>query len=485
MTYQATRESIALHRVPGWFNDAKLGIFIHWGLYSVPAWAPLTGELAKVLAEQGWSKWFAENPYAEWYMNSMRIEGSPTNRHHVETYGADFDYRDFIPMFNQAVQGWDPGEWAKLFQRVGARYVVLTTKHHDGFLLWPSERPNPFYEGYHAGRDLVGEVTEAVRARGMRMGLYYSGGIDWTFDDIVIQDITDLLAATPQGDEYVTYANGHWRELIERYQPALMWNDIGYPVQADLPALFADYYNAVPDGVINDRFAQIRGPRSRVTRALLKAVMSLFRRWILKRMGALPASAHHDFTTPEYTSYDHIVEKKWESTRGIGFSFGYNRNEDVDNYLSVQELVHSFVDIVSKNGNLLLNVGPMADGTIPAVQQERLEGLGAWLDVNGEAIFGTRPWIRAEGRTGRGTEVRFTQCDGKLYAIVLGEREGGGVQVQSLWAQEGTVVTLLGNGAPLPWTQEDGVLSVELPGEPSDLPAYTLQIAPAPAAMVL
>ena len=171
MSYEPTLESLQRHTVPDWFHDAKLGIFIHWGLYSVPAWAPNAGELGEVIAEGGWDKWFAENPYAEWYMNSMRIAGSPSQRHHLETYGPDFGYRDFVPMFNEATQEWDPGAWAELFRQAGARYVVLTTKHHDGFLLWPSEHPNPFQENYYARRDLVGQLTAAVRKQGMEMGL--------------------------------------------------------------------------------------------------------------------------------------------------------------------------------------------------------------------------------------------------------------------------------------------------------------------------
>jgi alpha-L-fucosidase len=405
-----------------------------------------------------WDVWFTRNPYAEWYLNTIRIEGSPSHQHHVETYGEDFSYFHFASRFNEAVLKWDPSSWAALFKKVGARYVVLTTKHHDGFLLWPSEHPNPFREGYHARRDLVGELTEAVRKEGLGMGLYYSGGIDWTFNDTVIQDISDIPAAVPQSEDYLAYANNHWHELIARYKPSLMWNDIAYPAAADLNALFAHYYNSVPEGVINDRFTQHFNFSE----------------------GQIGGSQHRDFRTPEYARFDEITEVKWEATRGIGFSFGYNRLEGPESYLSVEDLVHSFVDIVSKNGNLLLNVGPMADGTIPEMQRERLLGLGQWLQVNGEAIFGTRPWVRAEGSAGEELTVRFTQSGGNLYAIVLGERKGDRLQIEGLQAQDGTVVTLLGDGGPLRWQQEDGVLSVALPNEPCELPAYALKITPAP-----
>lgn len=458
MQYEPKLESIRQHRVPDWYHDAKLGIFIHWGLYSVPAWAPLTGELGEVVANEGWAVWFANNPYAEWYMNSIRIKDSPSHRHHVETYGADSPYSGFAPMFNEAAQQWDPDAWAGLFREVGARYVVLTTKHHDGFLLWPSRQPNPHVAGYLCGRDLVGELTNAVRARGMRMGLYYSGGLDWTFNDTVIQDISDIPTAIPQGADYVAYANNHWRELIERYEPSILWNDIAYPSSADLRELFAYYYNRMPDGLVNDRFTQ---------------------RFDFADQ-SIGGSSHFDFRTPEYASYSEITETKWESTRGIGYSFGYNRNEGPENYLSVRELVHSLVDIVSKNGNLLLNVGPMADGTIPPMQVERLAGLGRWLQVNGEAIFDTRPWIRAEGSTDEGIALRFTQKENSLYATLLGTPRTNRVRIEGLQVEENTTVYLLGCRRPLTWTQEDDNLAAFLSGDWPESPAQALRITPRP-----
>ena len=464
MTYEPTLESVSKHAVPNWFHDAKLGIFIHWGLYSVPAWATPTGELGKI----EWKAWFANNPYAEWYMNTMRVEGSPTAVHHAETYGEEFAYTDFIPLFNEAVREWDPDEMAALFKEVGARYVVLTTKHHDGFLLWPSEHPNPFLEGHHAERDLVGDLSDAVRAHGMRMGLYYSGGIDWTFNPQVIEDIADLPKAVPQSDEYVEYADLHWRELIARYKPVLMWNDIAYPAAADLGALFADYYNAVPDGAINDRFTQ----------------------QFSFDQGQIGGTTHRDFRTPEYAAMEQITDYKWEACRGIGFSFGYNQLEGVDAYLSVEELVRSFVDIVSKNGNLLLNVGPMADGTIPEMQRERLRGLGNWLAVNGEAIFGTRPWRVAEGRTVESrdqsgqNDVRFTSAkDGSaLYALLVDRPTMLEIELDGLIAEEGTTVTLLGSDEPLEWEQWDGALAVILDEPLPDAPAHAFKIVPPPQA---
>jgi alpha-L-fucosidase len=414
--------------------------------------------VSDILANGEWARWFTNNAYAEWYMNSMRIPGSPTYQHHTTTYGAKFAYGDFIPAFNQATERWDPNAWADLFQKVGARYVVLTTKHHDGFLLWPSRQPNPFKPGYHARRDLVGDLTSAVRNHGMKMALYYSGGLDWTFNDQVILNIIDLMTGVPQSPQYVTYANNHWRELIDRYQPCILWNDIAYPAAADLNQLFADYYNAIPDGLVNDRFLQ---------------------RPQMDEHGFVPDN-HYDFRTPEYTSFKDLTPFKWESTRGIGASFGYNRNEGPQHYQSVENLVRSFIDIVSTNGNLLLNVGPMADGTLPDLQRERLLGLGEWLAVNGEAIFSTRPWVKAEGSTREGTALRFTQKGNALYAILMEKPGGSSVTLQGIGAVEGTTVSLLGDDKALAWQQIDGDLAVVLPGDLSASPAYALKITPRP-----
>jgi alpha-L-fucosidase len=479
MTYEPTLQSLRTHAVPGWYDDAKLGIFVHWGLYSVPGWAPAAGEYGDLIDREGWASWFAKNPYAEWYLNSIRIEDSPSRRHHVQTYGEEFSYDDFVPVFNEAIGAWNPGNWAELFRQAGAGYVVLTTKHHDGFLLWPSRTPNPVKEGYVASRDLVGELAEAVRARGMRMGLYYSGGLDWTFDETPLQDVVDLLTTVPQDTDYVEYANGHWRELIERYQPAVLWNDIGYPAGADLKALFADYYNQHPDGLVNDRWMQFKGSDSRVLQnRLVRALLSRLIRWALARGAAFPSSGHFDFRTPEYASFDKITPYKWEATRGIGYSFGYNRNEGADHCLSIEALVRSFVDIVSKNGNLLLNVGPMADGTIPALQRERLLGLGRWMEVNGEAVTGAHPWRRAEGKISEGIEVRFTRGGDALYAILLAKPQGTQVVIESLHAAAGCIITLLGDGHPLSWKQEGEHLAITLPDRLWDAPAYAIKLEP-------
>lgn len=453
-TDQQAARTFPKHVAPSWFRDAKLGIFIHWGLYSVPGWAPTTGLFSDV-ETLGWENWFRLNPYAEWYANTMKIAGSPTALHHRETYG-DAPYAGFAPVFAEAVRSWDPAAMAAIVARSGARYVIPTTKHHDGYCLWPSAVPNPHQVGWCSERDLVGELAAAVRARGMRFGTYYSGGLDWSWNPRPLLNLHDTHATFPQGDDFIDYVDRQWRELIDRYQPDLLWNDIGAPATQDVAALFRDYLDRVPEGTINNRFRQRDGN------------------------GELVADPPFDFTTPEYSSESSISALPFETCRGIGYSFGYNQLEDESTFLSIQELIHFFVDVVSKNGNLLLNVGPKADGTIPHGQIERLDALGAWLAVNGEAIYGTRPWTVAEGKTLDGTPVRFTAKNGALHAIVLTEATPGARGIAGLRLSERATIHLLGRDEPLSWSSTESGFAYTLPDSLPDGVAYSLRISPTP-----
>jgi alpha-L-fucosidase len=426
-TYQPSIASLDRHPLPDWYADAKLGIFIHWGLYSVPGWAPLVHPSHDFSSQD----YILNNPYAEWYFNSMRIDGSPTQKYHRETYGPDYDYYNFAPIFNAEIKKWNPDTWAEIFRVAGARYVVLTTKHHDGFTLWPSSTPNSTLpaDRQHASRDIVGELTTAVRKQGMRMGLYYSGGYDWTFVPGPIRVAADYESVQPQSEAYGKYADAHYRELIQRYKPALLWNDINYPKSGHPLELMAEYYQAVPDGVIDDRFG-------------------------------VP---HHDFTSPEYETLTKINPNKWEECRGLGRSFGYNRAEGEAETIAPADLIYLLVDIVSKNGNLLLDVGPEADGTIPAVQLSRLHELGDWLRINGEAIYATHPWQRAEGITVENIPVRFTQKDSTVYAILLGVPKSNAITLKSVTLKPNSKLFLLGHADPLTWSQRSDDVVISLP----------------------
>jgi alpha-L-fucosidase len=322
--------------------------------------------------------------------------------------------------------------------------VVLTSKHHDGFTLWPSATPNPSLapDRQHASRDIVGELAAAVRKQDLRMGLYYSGGYDWTFVPGPIRVAADYKSVKPQTPAYGSYVDAQMRELIARYHPALLWNDIDYPKSGHPLEIMADYYNAVPDGVIDDRFGV----------------------------------AHSDFKSPEYETLDKISPLKWEECRGLGRSFGFNRAEGEAETIASRDLIYLLVDIVSKNGNLLLDVGPEADGTIPPVQLSRLQALGSWLHLNGEAIYGSTPWTRASGTTTDGTEIRFTRKDSVIYAILLGQPKSSSITITSFSPKHRAKITLLGQAEPLAWSIRGSSTIVSLPAKLTGGHAFTLKI---------
>ena len=457
-------ESLDQHAVPEWYHDAKLGIFIHWGVYSVPAWAPTDAEIGGESA----------SPYAEWYPYYMYEDGSPTKEYHEEIYGEDVEYADFIDDWE--AEAFDPEEWASFFEDVGAGYVVLTGEHHDGFPLWDSH-----YTKYNAAemgpeRDLVGDLADAVREYGLKFAAsyhanynYYQPGFEGQFGHPDFEKGGPAENKGGPGSEYVDFMNAKHRELIRKYDPDLLWFDVPKAEGDHLHAqeLIADYYNRAAERgeavAVNDRAStdaigptiDIEGDRRD------------------------NQEYHGDFVTPEYTSFDEIQDRKWESCRGIGHSFGYNAVEDEDDHLSAEELVQSFVDIVSKNGNLLINVGPRADGTIPDLQRTPLAGLGEWIDVNGEAIFGSRPWAVAEDETSA-VEVRYTHRDGDLYATAFewpGETLELSVPAHVDLGDAPDAELLTDDGAQgCETTLDRDTLTVSLPAEPGHEHAYTLRL---------
>jgi alpha-L-fucosidase len=466
--YEGTWESVRTHEVPDWYHDAKLGVFLHWGLYSVPGWAPRVPDIQELLIKSGPKRMLRENPYAEWYLNTMQLRGSPTQRHHREVYGDDYPYENFVKTFNDASRGANVDALAGLCQSAGARYVVLTTKHHEGFALWPSAVPHPVKGSYHAERDLVGDLTDAVRNLRMRMGLYYSGGYDWPYNSAVLSRPADAVLAAPQDPRYLTYVTAHVRELIDSYAPSILWNDISWPRGGNLADTFAYYYNAVPEGVVNDRWVEPGFVRTWWREAGIRVageVMQLLWRLIPERRKRLTFSSprHCDFRTPEYDVLHTVSEKKWELARGVGHSFGANRHERAEDIISDTELIQMFCDVVSKNGNLLIGVGPRPDGTVPESQQAPLRGLGAWLSVNGEAIYGSRPWVITESESSDGTPLRFTRSGDGVYALVMGMPSGRQVLLPAIDGAGVNRVRVVATGELAPWSLEDGALVVTLP----------------------
>jgi alpha-L-fucosidase len=361
--FEATWESIDSRPNPQWFEEAKFGIFIHWGVYSVPAWGP-------------------KDQYAEWYWNHMQNKNGETWKFHERTYGPNFQYQDFAPMFKAEL--YDPAQWADIFKRSGAKYIVLTSKHHEGFCLWPNPQSwnwNSMDIGPH--RDLAGDLVTACRDQDLRIGFYYSL-YEW-YNPLYKSDVQRYV------DQHML---PQLKDLVERYQPDLVWPDGEWEHPSatwrstEFLAWLFNESSAPKDVVVNDRW------------------------------GKETRNVHGGFATPEY---GHLPKGRltdqglFEECQGMGKSFGYNRNEDVDSYRSSTELLHLLIDNVSRGGNLLLDIGPTADGRIPVIMQQRLIDMGEWLDVNGEAIYGTDTLPGAP----KMDDVRFTAKDAAVYAICL------------------------------------------------------------------
>ncbi|MDN3548365.1 alpha-L-fucosidase [Mucilaginibacter aquaedulcis] len=347
--FESNWASLNKRKMPEWFHQDKFGIFIHWGLYSVPAYAP-------VIENSGLS-------YAEWYWN--RIEPKQPNEFtafHNKNYGADFLYPQFEPMFRAEL--FDPQQWAQVLRNSGARYVVLTSKHHEGYCLWNSpEADRDWGRPWNAvsgtpKRDLLGDLTNAVRMQGLKMGYYYSL-YEW-YNPLWLKD----------KNRFVTeHMIPQFKDLVTKYKPSIIFADGEWDLPDTAwhsPELLAWLFNDSPvakEVVVDDRW----GGNTRE-----------------KNTGAT-------YTTSEYGGGKdaNII---WEESQGIGHSYGYNRNEKLEDYKTSHDLILMLVDIVSRGGNLLLDIGPTADGRIPVIMQQRLADIGSWLKVNGDAIYETEAY---------------------------------------------------------------------------------------------
>ncbi|BCJ31310.1 alpha-L-fucosidase [Actinocatenispora sera] len=428
--YRGTEASLSTHQAPDWYDDAKFGIFIHWGVYSVPAWAPVGKE------------------YAEWYWAQMNNPDDPTYAHHAQTWGEDFAYDDFIPRFTAAA--FDPVAWVRLFEQAGARYFVLTGKHHEGFALFDSHVSDRTAVRMGPRRDLVRELFDAARrhAPSLHTGVYYSLP-EWynpadPWRGHGPQNPYTGAAEPYTGDRGETdYLHQlqipQLKELITRYRPDVLWGDIGTP--ATDPSVVALHFN--------------------------QALESGRQVTVNNRMGLSTS----DFSTPEYASSFALSTAKFEACRGIDpFSFGYNAATPDDAYATAEELVGQLVDVVSKNGNLLLDIGPRADGTIPEIMATRLREMGSWLDVNGEAVYGTTYWDKgaAEG------DLRFTVAGDRAFYVSSLVRPGSQLVVHApVPVTTGDRVHLLGYRPELSWHhRDDGALVVDVPSAAADAGRY-------------
>ncbi len=421
-TYTADWASIDSRPVPSWFEDAKFGIFIHWGVYSVPAYSPTVRDKVGVYER-----------YAEWYWRRL-LTPSNTQKffteYHNRVYGPNKKYQDLANDFKAEM--FQPEEWAKLFKRAGAKYVVLTSKHHEGYPLWPSKESwnwNAMDIGAH--RDLLGDLTKAVREKDLKMGYYYSL-LEWYHPLYKKETINEYI------DQHMF---PQMKDLVNTYKPDVLWTDgeWDYPSETLRSTNFLSWlYNESPVKdkiVVNDRW------------------------------GKETRGKHGGIFTTEYDlvhegSADAIqFERPWEECRGMAGSFGYNRNEMLDDYSTSQELVHILINKVGRGGNLLLNIGPTADGRIPVIMQQRLADMGAWLDVNGEAIYGTRKWEKAPA-VNKETINYFTKKGNDLYVLCTKFPEQDLV-IENLGKPSS--VTMLGLQSPVKSTYKNGKLIITPP----------------------
>jgi alpha-L-fucosidase len=459
--YEPNWDSLSKYEVPDWYKDAKFGIFIHWGVYSVPAFS------------------------FEWYPYRMYRKGSKEYEHHIKTWGKhkEFGYKDFIPMFK--AEKWDPEAWVDLFKRSGARYVVPVGEHHDGFPMYDTK-----YTEWNAARmgpcrDVVAELAEVTRAAGLKFGVSSHRALHYwyfTFDDEFdtvdpryaglygpIHSNDEIFSpSTPVDQEFLEDWWGRTTELIDKFQPDYLFFDCGWNFYKEYlpyrPKITAYYYN----------------------RAL-----EWGKEVVLTSKGDFPlGTVVFDI---ERGKSDRLRTDYWQTDTSVSYrSWSYIEDDD---FRTTTSLVHELVDIVSKNGNLLLNVGPRADGTIPDEVADLLLGMGEWLNINGEAIYGTRPWwIYGYGRTKTGQrmrekeyedytadDVRFTQKGDTLYAILLGWPTNE-VVIQQLarnsgfWANDIQEVQLLGSNDRIRWTQDEKALRVTMPPTKPCDHAYVLKI---------
>jgi alpha-L-fucosidase len=458
--YEPKWESLDKRACPEWFLDAKFGIFIHWGVYSVPSWG-------------------APKDYAEWYWNRMadKKPNNPWWQFHQANYGKDFDYSQFAPMFRAEL--FNPDQWADIFARSGAKYIVPTSKHHEGFCIWPNEHANKVWNrpwnSVVTGpkRDLLGDLGEAVRKRGLKYGFYYSL-YEW-YNPLWLSD----------RKAYVTeHMHPQFKDVVTRYKPAIIFSDGEWDMpSADWKSeeLLAWLFNESPckeDVVINDRW------------------------------GKETRHHHGSYYTTEYGAGMKDDTHPWEESRGMGYSYGYNRAETIDDYKSSRELIMVLCDLVSRGGNFLLDIGPTGDGRIPVIMQQRLLEMGDWLKVNGEAIYGTRyagrpcQWsdgqrpgqeygeymikynlmeqIGPQAKEGKAVkQLFFTKKPDAIYAITTGWLAPK-ITIRNIQVPKDAAVTMLGVPGTLKTEVQGKDLVIETPAlMPQQLPCrdnYTFKI---------
>ncbi len=451
--YDPTWESLIQHPEADWFKDAKFGIYFHWGVYSVPAHGN------------------------EWYPRNMYRENNKIFGWHKENWGdqKEIGYKDFIPMFK--AEKFDADEWVDLFVKSGAKFVGPVAEHHDGFAMWDSELTDWDAADMGPKRDIVGELEEAVRKRDLKFMMSFHHAWNWRYYEFAFDyDAGDPRYAglygtphhksQPESKEFLEDWLGKLHEVIDKYEPDYMWFDFGWGAKTFEPykqAYLAYYYNKAAEWG--------------------KDVVVSYKN------DHLPLGA--GVLDLERGRLDHLRKDIWITDTSIDKkSWCYVEDPDLK---SVNTMVDNIVDRVSKNGNTLMNIAPRADGTIPDEQKERLLGIGKWLKVNGEAIYGTRYWkeygegptefkggsfIDRKGTSYTAEDIRFTTKGNCLYAIAL-DWPGESMLIKSLSDIDDdkvVSVTLLGYKGELAWEKTDEGMKVHFPTEKPCEHAYSVRI---------
>lgn len=455
--YKPTWQSLAQHPVPQWFKDAKFGIYTHWGVYSVPACGP----------------------NGTWYPHNMYRKGTPQYQYHLKTYGppTKFGYKDFIPMFK--AEKFDPDQWAELFKNAGAKFAGPVAEHHDGFAMWDTKYSKWNAAKMGPNRDVLAELQKAIKKRQMRFVTAFHHAQNWwhfpVWDkrfDCSDPNYSGLYGPIhPKGAKPTEQFLKIWKaklvEVVDKYDPDFIWFDFRLDAIKEnyLKQFLAYYYNKALE-----RSKQVVVTYKDHDLPPGVGVVDL-------ELGRMPELTYHIWITD--TSVDD--QGAWSHVQDAPFK-------------SANTLVDNLVDRVSKNGLLLLNIGPKADGQIPQKAKELLLEMGNWLKVNGEAIYGTRPWtIYGQGPTkmkkgGAFTEtdevhytakdIRFTTKDNVLYAICL-DWPGEKVTIESLrklYKSEIKSIKMLGVDEKLQWSLTEHGLTIKTPHQKPCKYAYVFKI---------